>query len=186
MTLHKKSIISFIIFFVAISFIIGYIYYSKIYNNYPSRLSQYTKTTNEKNTFAKEKLNPSRKVYFETLYKGNGEIVRAEKKADESLKLNNKDEISKIYKGWQIKEMSQSKIILYREIDGLPPDYYIISNNNGHITLFKSDGNGGKKLIQDTDITIESLNPNDRLRVQKSIIVKNVDEAYSILANFSS
>ncbi|MDI6603562.1 MAG: hypothetical protein QME35_00205 [Thermoanaerobacteraceae bacterium] len=184
---NNRRLIILIMFAIITGFIAGYFYYSRIYKNYENKTSKYSQIANKKkDVLAKNSMKPGSEVIFETMYKENGEIVREEQKLNPYLEDKSKEEIAKIYKGWVVKDVQPDKIVLYREIAGLPPDYYIISNVDGFVSLLKSDGNGKKELIEKTNIPINRLTPIDRDRVIKNIIVKNIDEAYSILANLSS
>ncbi|MEW9082959.1 hypothetical protein [Caldanaerobacter subterraneus] len=127
-----------------------------------------------------------KKLIFETRYLENGEVVREEQKLTPSLYGKSKEELEKIYSGWRVIKFDDEEIVLCREKEGLPPDYYIISVLDGYVVLLKSDGNGHKEVVEKTDISIESLTPFDRERVMKNIVTKDKDEAYQILANLSS
>ncbi|MGF7429194.1 hypothetical protein PQV03_00160 [Thermoanaerobacterium thermosaccharolyticum] len=184
MIFRVKRTISIIMIFIIIIFLAGYLYYIKFYNR-PSKIPQYTKTS-VNSVMSKDSIGPSGKLIFETLYKGNGDLTREEQKIGASLYGKSKEDIAKIYSGWNIKEFRNDKIVLYREKNGFPPDYYIISSSDGYVSLFKSDGNGGRSLVEKTDISVNNLNPNDKERILNNIVVKDIDEAYSILANLSS
>ncbi|ADD02273.1 conserved hypothetical protein [Thermoanaerobacter mathranii subsp. mathranii str. A3] len=133
-----------------------------------------------------KKLISQSKLIFETKYLENGEIVREVQNLTPSLYGKSKEEIEKIYTGWKIKNFDEEEIVLYREKEGLPADYYIISSINGYVVLLKSDGNGNKEVVEKTDIPLDSLTPFDKERVMKNIITKDKDEAYQILTNLSS
>lgn len=184
MKFRGKRAISIILIFIVIIFLAGCLYYIKFYNR-PSKIPQYTKT-NVNSVMSKDSIGPSGKLIFETLYKGNGDLTREEQKIGASLYGKSKEDIAKIYSGWSIKEFRNDRIVLYREKNGFPPDYYIISSSDGYVSLFKSDGNGGRSLVEKTDISVNNLNPNDKERILNNIVVKDIDEAYSILANLSS
>lgn len=184
MKFRGKKAISIILTFIVIIFLAGYIYYIKFYNR-PSKIPQYTKTS-ANSAMMRETILPGEKLIFETLYKGNGDLTREEQKIGASLYGKSKEDIGKIYSDWSIKEFSNDRIVLYREENGFPPDYYIISSSDGYVSLFKSDGNGGTSLVEKTDILVDNLNPNDKERILNNIVVKDIDEAYSILANLSS
>lgn len=133
-----------------------------------------------------KKLISQSKLIFETKYLENGEIVREVQNLTPSLYGKSKEEIAKIYSSWKVKSFDEEEIVLYREKEGLPADYYIISSINGYVVLLKSDGNGNKEIVEKTDIPLDSLTPFDRERVMENIITKDKDEAYQILANLSS
>lgn len=178
-----RKIIPIVLIFVAV-FLAGYLYYIRYYSH-SSKMPQYTKT--KVNTiFTNSSVSPNGKLIFETLYKGTGDIIKEEQKIGVSIAGKSEDEISKIYKGWSIKKFDSDEVILYKEEDGFPPGYYIISSLDGYVSLYKSDGNGGKTLVEKTDILVNNLNPNDKERILNNIVVKDADEAYSILANLSS
>jgi hypothetical protein len=184
MKFRGKRTISIILIFIIIIFLAGYLYYIKFYNR-PSKIPQYTKSS-VNSVMSKDSIGPSGKLVFETLYKGNGDLTREEQKIGASLYGKSKEDIAKIYSGWSIKEFRNDRIVLYREKNGFPSDYYIISSSDGYVSLFKSDGNGGRSLVEKTDISVNNLNPNDKERILNNIVVKDIDEAYSILANLSS
>ncbi|MBP2072604.1 MULTISPECIES: hypothetical protein [Thermoanaerobacterium] len=184
MKFRGKRAISIILIFIVIIFLAGYIYYIKFYSR-PSKIPQYTKT-NVNSAMTRETIVPDGKLLFETLYKGNGDLIREEQKISASLYGKSKEDIAKIYSDWSIKKFSNDMIVLYKEENGFPPGYYIISSSDGYVSLFKSDGNGGSSLVEKTDILVNNLNPNDKERILNNIVVKDIDEAYSILANLSS
>ena len=165
----------------------GYFYYVYDYKIHPKeKLIQYNLEQNKQKDVLAKKLLPNSKLIFETKYLGNGQTIKEEQKLNYSLYGKSEDEISRIYSGWEVKKFSEEEIFLYREKQGFPADYYIISNIGGYVCLLKSDGNEGTELIEKTDITVESLTPYDRERVLKKIITNSKDEAYQILANLSS
>ncbi|MGI1691950.1 hypothetical protein [Thermoanaerobacter uzonensis] len=143
------------------------------------------KISSQQEALAKKLISQSRLI-FETKYLENGEIVREVQNLTPSLYGKSKEEIARIYSEWKVKSFDENEIVLYREKEGLPPDYYIISSMNGYVVLLKSDGNGNKKIVEKTDIPLDSLTPFDRERVRENIITKDKDEAYQILANLSS
>lgn len=181
----SKRMISIYMIIILVGFITGYIYYFKTYKSYPKKEAQYAEQNRQKDVLAK-KIIPNGKLIFETKYLENGEIVKETQLLNYSLYGKSRDEISRIYNGWDIKSFSDNEIVLYKEKSGLPPGYYIISNIDGFVSLLKSDENGGKELVEKTDISVDSLSPNNKERVLKNIIVKDKDEAYQILANLSS
>ncbi|WP_435620600.1 hypothetical protein [Thermoanaerobacterium thermosulfurigenes] len=178
-----RKIIPIVLIFVAI-FLAGYLYYIRYYNH-SSKMPQYT-NTKVNSILTSSSVSPNGKLIFETLYKGTGDIIKEEQTIGASIAGKSEDEISKIYRGWSIKKFDSEEVIFYKEEDGFPPGYYIISSLNGYVSLYKSDGNGGKTLVEKTDILVNNLNPNDKERILNNIVVKDADEAYSILANLSS
>lgn len=183
--IFSKRMISIYMLIIMAGFITGYIYYFKTNKSYPKNEPLYTEQNRQKDVLAK-KITPNGKLIFETKYLENGEIVKETQLLNYSLYGKSRDEISRIYNGWDIKTFSDNEIVLYKEKSGLPPGYYIISNIDGFVSLLKSDGNGGKELVEKTDILVDSLSPSNKERVLKNIIVKDKDEAYQILANLSS
>ncbi|AIS52299.1 hypothetical protein TKV_c11270 [Thermoanaerobacter kivui] len=185
--LFSNKMVAIYLIAIAIGVGIGYLYNVKNNErqNQDRKVIYEEKIPYQQDVLAK-KMIPRSKLIFETKYLENGEVVREVQTLNPSLYGKSREEIAKIYSDWEIKSFNDEEIVLYREKRGLPADYYIISSINGYVVLLKSDGNGGKEIVEKTDIPLESLTPFDRERVMKNIIVKDKDEAYQILANLSS
>ena len=63
---------------------------------------------------------------------------------------------------------------------------YALEVENGVIGVYKYDINGNRNLEKETSIKIDLLPQSVQEQIQQGMIVKDLDEAYSLLENLSS
>lgn len=109
-----------------------------------------------------------------------------------SLLNKTKDEIVAYFKekypSKDIVSMDESEIILCNSQSKEPAkaNKYSIEGKNGVVYLYKYDKEGGKKQIEKTDISIESLPKSVQEELSSGILLDDEDDAYSRLENFES
>ena len=93
------------------------------------------------------------------------------------------------YPDREIESITQYEIVLsekevYNDIS--KKNKYSLEVSNQYIGIYKYDSNGQRKVIENTQIKIDSLPQLAQEEIQKGILVESEDEAYSKLGELSS
>ena len=93
------------------------------------------------------------------------------------------------YPDREIESITQYEIVLsekevYNDIS--KKNKYSLEVSNQYIGIYKYDSNGQRKVIENTQIKIDSLPQLAQEEIQKGILVDSEDEAYSKLGELSS
>ncbi|RKD28036.1 BofC C-terminal domain-containing protein [Caminicella sporogenes DSM 14501] len=149
-----------------------------------------TNEENQDDLRKKELVNKDTEIIFNILYKKTGEIVKDKVKVPITLVgmtlREFQDYIEKNYSDWKIKNISTNFVTLFKEKDGYIPNYYLIQNKDGYITIYKINEFGEKVLYQKTEIPLSVLSEVDKHKLEKGILVKSLDEVMSIIEDYSS
>jgi hypothetical protein len=135
-------------------------------------------------------VNEESKIVFNTLYLKTGKTDTKKVEIPVTIvgaNLNQfKEYIEDNYRDWEIKGVSLRTASLYKEIDGYNPNYFIIQNKDGYIAVYKINKEGKKEVYEVTDISISTLSEMDKLKLDKGIIAKNLEELYRIIEGYSN
>lgn len=145
----------------------------------------------ENNVLSKYDLvNKDTEIIFNILYKQTGEIIKNTTKvpitvAGMTLK-EFQNYIQNNYSDWKIKSISTKSVALFKEKDGLTPNNYLIQNKDGYIVIYKINDLGEKVLYEETEIPLSVLSEIDKKKLSQGILVKTLDDAMSIIEDYSS
>ncbi len=131
-----------------------------------------------------EKVLPTTKLYLEKKYEDCKHTVKAEVELPPEMINLTRDELSKLYKDWIIREFSESKIVLYKIAEGICDEHFIITDEDGLIVVYRLDEEYNKHLYEKTDISTEYLPIEDMNRLKEGIYVYTLSNLNSELENF--
>ena len=132
----------------------------------------------------KEKITPNTYLKFEQYYKDCGHTVIDREKVKEELVNKNIEEIENIYKDWEIKELNNKEIILYKEFKGECNEHYLLRDANGVITIYRIDNNGDEILIEPTEISTKYLPKTDKDKLQNGVRLNGKEELNAYIEDF--
>lgn len=72
------------------------------------------------------------------------------------------------------------------KMDKSKSNKYTIENDKGYVGLYKYDSKGKRKLLEKTQVKVDSLPKTVQNDIKKGIYMDNEDEAYSRLEDFGS
>ena len=130
-----------------------------------------------------EKILPTTKLIIEKKYQDCKHIVENEVELPVEMINLNKDEFEEKYPDWTIKEFSQDKIVIYKIVDGLCGEHFVINDENGVVVVYRLDEEYNKKLYEKTEIYTEYLPEEDINRLKEGIYVYTVSDLNSELEN---
>lgn len=135
-------------------------------------------------SYSNTKVSPDAIINFNTYYKGCGHTLKEEKKAEEDIVNKAEQDITDIYIDWDIKKFSANNIVLYKEINGICDNDYIIKEKDGNIVIFKIDNNGREIVYDFTSIETQYLPETDLMQLKDGIKVNGLEKVNQIIEDF--
>ena len=99
-------------------------------------------------------------LIYRTLYTQCEDIIEKQEPTPELIGLNKKwswKVLNKNQSDWEIENFSKEKVILLKQVNRVCPNHYLVTVNKGYIVIYKYNEDGSKKLIEQTDISINIL-----------------------------
>ncbi|HBC83939.1 MAG TPA: hypothetical protein DCZ30_00320, partial [Clostridiales bacterium] len=113
-----------------------------------------------------------------------GHTIKEEKNAEEDIINKNEQDINEKYIEWDIKKFSADNIILYKEVNNVCDNDYIIKEKEGNIVIFKLDNEGREVLYDITPIEVKYLPEADLIQLKDGIKVNGLDRLNQIIEDF--
>lgn len=135
-------------------------------------------------SYSSIKISPNAILNFNTYYKECGHTVKEEKIAEEDIINKSEQEISDKYVDWDIKKFSENNVVLYREVDSVCDEDYIIREKDGNIVIFKLDNEGREVLYDTTSIESQYLPETDLIQLKDGIKVNGLEKLNQIIEDF--
>jgi hypothetical protein len=129
---------------------------------------------------------PITQLIFKTYYKSCGHSKeKALQSASDEANMN-EQQLKDKYSGWEILGFSPPIVEFGRTVDAYCPDHYIIGVDNGFIAIFVYDENGQKIMQEKTDISVNTLTPEDQQALTGGIVVDTEEQKEQTLEGFSN
>ncbi|MGV8145664.1 MAG: hypothetical protein ACLKAK_05185 [Alkaliphilus sp.] len=212
----KSSLVfySTIIVFSLISYLAGYYTYPSLNQNnkslelnYQSNLKESSiidqlivEDRKEKNIQADEELyqsvgqytvniNEDTKIIFRKKYAVCNSTIEKNQLVFAWIGLSEKDLVERItnsHPDWKIIKFSSSKVVLYKEVNQVRPNHYYVTQENGHIVVYRYDETRGVTVVDKTNILITTLPQIDQDFIKEGVLLKNKQEVRQLLEDYSS
>ena len=98
----------------------------------------------------------------------------------------NREQISDIYKNWEIIRFSSERVIMRTVIVGMSTEVYLIGESEGKIAVYLDDPEKGPILKEKTDIPISVLPEEEIEKIIAGIQVIGEESLVKILSDYSS
>ena len=191
----RKYIYWGIILFI-VSLIVGYFYGQRIFSG--TALVTEKELEEDKETIVSEatqefvstaskeiKILPTTKFALEKKYKDCNHISFEFVELPPELINKTKEEVENLYKDWRIEEFYENKVVLYKEVEGIGDEHFIMKAGNEFIEIYKLiDNNENTALYLTTDISIEYLPEEDIKKLEDGIEVYGKDRLNSAIEDF--
>ena len=96
----------------------------------------------------------------------------------------NEKEIAKELPDWEIKGFSPSEIVIFKEIEGICDEHFVLREKNGNIAIYRIDENNNEILSEMTEISTEYLTENDLAKLEQGIRAIGREELNSVLEDY--
>lgn len=141
------------------------------------------KETEEVKAFEEKSTATNSSTIFEIhYYNGEKKLKKIEKLVNNSLTNKSEEEILKIFEGYKIESFSPKKVVLSK-IEEEIKEEYILGEENGYITIFFKN-NSGNKVLETTNISINSLPESDIELLKKGISFDSKNDIYISLESY--
>lgn len=137
-----------------------------------------------KTSYSEFKVSPNATIVFEVYYNKCKHREVKEEKVDTSLVNLNEQEIQEKYKDWTIKQFSEEKVILYRDVSEYCDSHYVLREKDGYIGIFKVNKNGEEKLEELTSVLVQYLPETDNINIKNGLKVYTKENLNKILEDF--
>ena len=75
-------------------------------------------------------------------------------------------ELKEMFKEWEIQKFTGKEIVLYKEVDDVCNEHYILKEKDGNITIYKLDKNNNEIFFKNTEIAVEYLEEEESRAVK--------------------
>lgn len=179
-------ILSGVVIFVASTFT-GYFMYQK---NKPFLANQtYTTEANavsfEDTTVISAKTAITKRIRYS---KGLPVIIDSvEEASSENLGMDKKS-AEQFYgkEGYLVVEFNSKRVILLKDIQTWPPNYYVVKEDNGVINTYFSDPEGKLSFLKASEMDIEAIPTEDQNDFKKGIAFKSLQEIEDLFEEYDS
>ena len=152
-----------------------------VYSEIENILSQEALATNVRE---EDKVSPNATVILKTNHKECGHTTKEEVDVPAEIVNKNKVEVSNIFPQWEVIGFSPDEIVLYREVEGICNEHYVLKEREGFLAIYTKNENGEEKLKEVTSISLEYLPQNDIDKIKEGIEATGDEELNSVLEDF--
>lgn len=135
-------------------------------------------------SYSSTKISPDAILSFNTYYKECGHTIKEEKKAEEDIINKTEQDIAEKYSEWDIKKFSADSVVLYKEVDSVCDNDYIIKEKDGNIVIFKLNSEGRETIYDVTSIEVQYLPETDLKQLKDGIKVNGLEKLNQIIEDF--
>lgn len=171
-----------------IVFTVTFLYFSQTHIHHEAEPPQSTENEEELIEESQEVvLIPEAKLIFKTYYEECGHLIEEEKPLLEDLIGANRKKIEEKYPKWTIISFEKDLVELKKVEEGLCPEHYFIGIKDGYVTLFQGKpGTSNAKIIEKTDVSVDSLRQTDKLLLEKGIEVYGREQLKKVREGFTN
>lgn len=131
-----------------------------------------------------EKVLPNATLIIKKYYKKCGHITKDYATIPEEIVNKTEAEIKDLYKKWEVQVFSPKEIVLYKEIEGICNEHYILKEKDGVIAIYTLDENNKEKFKEKTSISTKYLTEDDLNEIKQGIKATGKEELNSILEDY--
>ena len=190
----RKYIFLGIVLFI-ISLMVGYFYGQRIFEGTALVEEQSSKNENlvtnkidtnqvVQTSYEDIKILPSTNLGFKKLYKGCNHISFEFVDLPSELINKNKEEVEVVYGDWKVEEFLENKVVLYKEVEGICDEHFLITLGEEFIEIYKFTDVNNKVLYLKTEIGREYLTEQDILKLENGINLYGKDKLNSVIEDF--
>lgn len=133
---------------------------------------------------SKERISPNCLITLKKYYKKCEHTINEYVSVPDKLVNKTQEDLQEEYEGWEIKEFSANKIILYKEFEEECNEHYIVKDNDGKVKIYKILESGEQVEEKATEISTDYLTENDKLNMKNGIIVNSKEDLNQLIEDF--
>ena len=130
-----------------------------------------------------ERISPNCLITLKKYYKKCEHTINEYLDVTQDLVNLTEKELKNKYKDWEIIGFSKNEVVLYREIDEICDEHYILKDENGKIVIYNNK-DGKDEIYEKTNINTEYLTETDLIKIQNGFEVYGKEELNKVLEDF--
>ena len=131
-----------------------------------------------------EKVSPNCIFIFKTLFHTCNHLKVEKEQVSDSMVNKTREDLEKIYKGWQIVTFKNDQVLFYKEEEGRCDEHYLLKDLDGNIAIYVIDEDENEILKERTPIIIEYLENEDKEKLKEGIKVETKEKLNKILEDY--
>lgn len=133
---------------------------------------------------SEEKVSPNCKITFRIFYTKCNDEINEYVKVPENLVNCSKEKVQNQYKDWEVREFSSENIVLYKQLDEICGQHYILKQEDGKIVIYKLSEDGREVLYERTEIAIDYLPNKDKEAIKEGYKVCGKEKLNKLIESF--
>lgn len=131
------------------------------------------------------KLSPNAILTFLKHYDGCGHTLKEKENISTEMANITRNEFSKLYSDWEIKNFSNTDVELYKDFSGNCGEHFVVkSSSDGFVEIYRIKDDGAYELHETTEIAIKYLSDDDRKELENGVILYGKENLNSYIENF--
>ncbi len=131
------------------------------------------------------KLSPNAILTFLKHYDGCGHTLKEKENISAEMANITRNEFSKLYSDWKIKNFSNTDVELYKDFSGNCGEHFVVkSSSDGFVEIYRIKDDGTYELHGTTEIAIKYLSDDDRKELENGVILYGKENLNSYIENF--
>jgi len=131
-----------------------------------------------------EKTSPNCWFIFKTYYKKCEHITVEKEQIGEVMVNKTKQELEKIYRNWNIVTFRSDEVLLYKEVEEICDEHYMLKELDGYIAIYTLDDQDNLTLKEMTAIVTAYLPEEDVQKIREGIKVIGKDKLNQALEDY--
>ena len=131
-----------------------------------------------------DKVSPNATLVIEKKYMGCNHITKSEVPIPTDAVNMTQEELGEEYTGWQVKEFSKDKLVIYKEFAGICDEHYLVTEKNGYLAIYILDKEENRTLKEVTDISLEYLSEFDLKEIRDGIKIEGKEQLNRLKEDF--
>lgn len=133
---------------------------------------------------SEEKISPNCLLVLTKYYRECNHTVNEYIDIPQDLVNKTYEDLESEYPDWNIKDFSDSQVVLYREFGSSCSQHFVARDVDGKIVIFRVNENGVEEVFQRTEISVEYLTETDKIEIEKGIKVNGMEELNQLIEDF--
>ena len=131
------------------------------------------------------KLSPNAILTFLKHSDGCGHTLKEKENISAEMANITRNEFSKLYSDWEIKNFSNTDVELYKDFSGNCGEHFLVKSSlNGFVEIYRIKDDGTYELNETTEIAIKYLSDDDRKALENGVILYGKENLNSYIENF--
>lgn len=131
-----------------------------------------------------EKASPNCILTLKIYYNYCGHLIEKKGKIKETEVNMTEEELKDKFQDWEVQKFTSTEIVLYKEVNELCNEHYLLKEKDNYIAIYKLDKNNKETFLETTEIPLEYLTEEDLSKIKKGIIIYTDKELNRTLEDF--